>query len=138
MPASRSASVDAASASGTTRETCLRSCASTQASSSKSCTSPAICTGRSLGSKLLTRFTPLVPARMARQKASLPMPLGLTTPIPVMTTRFFIATEQLAASCQLDNSFSDRRSDCSNRVSEMLTPNAGRLIASSAGCQLLL
>ena len=52
IPASRNASVEAASASGTTRETCLRSCASTHASSSKPCTSPAICTGRSLASKL--------------------------------------------------------------------------------------
>src|SRR5262249_36379018 len=34
------------------------------------------------------RFTPLVPASRARQKASLPMPLGLTEPMPVMTTRF--------------------------------------------------
>ena len=45
-PASRIASVEAAIASGTTRETCLRSRASTQASSSNSGISPATCTGR--------------------------------------------------------------------------------------------
>ncbi len=86
-PASLIASVDAATASGTTRETCLRSRASTQASSSNSGISPAICTGRDEGSKREMRFTPDFPARRARQKASLPMPLGLTTPSPVMTTR---------------------------------------------------
>src|SRR5580704_11093517 len=81
------ASLDAATAKGTTRETCLRSRASTQASSSNSGISPAICTGKSEGSKREMRFTPDFPARIARQKASLPMPLGLTTPIPVITTR---------------------------------------------------
>jgi len=44
MPAVRKASVAAASASGKTRETCFRSRFSTQANSSKSGTSPAICT----------------------------------------------------------------------------------------------
>ena len=39
------------------------------------------------GSKREMRFTPDLPARRARQKASLPIPLGLTTPIPVITTR---------------------------------------------------
>src|SRR5437762_3290987 len=38
-------------------------------------------------SKREMRFTPDFPARTARQKASFPVPLGLTTPIPVMTTR---------------------------------------------------
>src|SRR5215831_485901 len=33
------------------------------------------------------RFTPDLPASTARQKASLPRPFGLTTPMPVMTTR---------------------------------------------------
>ena len=46
-----------------------------------------MCTGREEGSNREMRFTPDLPARRARQKASLPMPLGLTTPIPVMTTR---------------------------------------------------
>ena len=50
------ASVDAAIASGTTRETCLRSCASTQASSSNSGISPAICTGRSEGIEARNAF----------------------------------------------------------------------------------
>ena len=85
--ASCSASVPAATASGTTRPTCLRSFASIHLDSSKSCISPAICTGKSLGSKRVTRLMPLFPARMARQNASLPMPLGLTQPIPVITTR---------------------------------------------------
>src|SRR5664279_1227619 len=43
------------------------------------------------------RFTPLVPASAARQKSSLPMPFGLTTPIPVMTTHLFIRTISDAA-----------------------------------------
>src|SRR5271165_5224053 len=86
-PASVMASVEAAMASGTTRETCLRSRASTQASSSNSGISPAMCTGREDGSKREIRFTPDFPARRARQKASLPIPLGLTTPSPVITTR---------------------------------------------------
>jgi hypothetical protein len=33
------------------------------------------------------RFIPDLPSRIARQKACLPIPLGLTTPIPVITTR---------------------------------------------------
>src|SRR5438874_3159941 len=86
-PASVIASLEAASASGTTRDTCLRSRASTQASSSNSGISPAMCTGREEGSKREMRFTPDFPARTARQNASLPMPFGLTTPSPVMTTR---------------------------------------------------
>ena len=49
--------------SGTTRETCLRSRASTHASSSNSGISPAMCTGRSEGSKREMRFTPDLPAR---------------------------------------------------------------------------
>src|SRR5579864_3634133 len=85
-PESASASVDAATHSGTTRPTCLRSCGVIQANSLKSCTSPAICTGWALASKRVIRFTPLFPSRMARQNAGRPMPLGLTTPMPVMTT----------------------------------------------------
>src|SRR4029077_1013188 len=81
------ASVEAATDNGTTRDTCLRSRASTHASSSNSGISPAMCTGREDGSKREMRFTPDLPARRARQKASLPMPLGLTTPSPVITTR---------------------------------------------------
>ena len=89
-PAWAKASVEAASASGTARETCLRSCASTHSNSLNPVTSPAIRTDRSLVSNAVICFTPLVPASAARQNASLPMPFGLTTPIPVMTTRFFI------------------------------------------------
>ena len=50
------ASVEAAMASGTTRETCLRSRASTQASSSNSGISPAICTGSAGGIKARDAF----------------------------------------------------------------------------------
>src|SRR5262249_7414173 len=50
--------------------------------------SPAIFTERSVVSKREIGFTPLLPSRMARQKAVLPIPLGLTTPMPVMTARF--------------------------------------------------
>ena len=86
-PASRMASVEAAIASGTTRDTCLRSRTSTHASSSKSGISPAICTGKHEASNREMRFTPDLPSRMARQNASFPIPFGLTTPIPVITTR---------------------------------------------------
>src|SRR6266404_1000287 len=55
-----------------------------------------MCTGRNVGSKRVILLTPDVPARMARQKASLPMPLGLTTPIPVMTTRFILVLKYLS------------------------------------------
>src|SRR5579884_354755 len=89
-PESLIASLDAAIAKGTARETCFRSRASIQASSSKSVISPAICTGKLLVSKREMRLTPLLPARIARQNASLPIPFGLTTPIPVMTARFAI------------------------------------------------
>src|SRR6185437_16087047 len=37
------------------------------------------------------RHTPLCPRRVAFQKASRPIPLGLTAPIPVTTTRRLIA-----------------------------------------------
>src|ERR1700747_833735 len=86
-PASHSASVEAAKANGTTRDTCLRSRASTQANSSNSGLSPAILTGKQHGSKREIRFTPDLPDRMADVNASFPMPFGLTTPMPVMTTR---------------------------------------------------
>src|SRR5438105_6525266 len=89
-PASFKASVDAAIASGTTRDTCLRSRGSTHPDSSNSGISPAMCTGRSVGSKREIRLTPDLPTSRERQKASLPMPLGLTTPKPVMTTRGII------------------------------------------------
>ena len=63
--------------------------------SSKPTTSPATCTGEPQGSKRVMRRTPLTPLRLASQKASLPIPLGLTAPIPVMTTRRFICADVL-------------------------------------------
>src|SRR5205814_6628712 len=95
MPAVSSASVAAQSASGSTRETCLRSFFSTQASSSKSVTSPAICTGIPDASKREMRLIPLRPASRALEKAARPTPLGLTAPIPVMTQRRFISTSAI-------------------------------------------
>src|SRR5437588_5997581 len=95
MPAVSSASVAAQSASGSTRETCLRSFFSTQASSSKSVTSPAICTGIPEASKREMRLIPLRPASRALEKAARPTPLGLTAPIPVMTQRRFISTSHI-------------------------------------------
>src|SRR2546425_1351222 len=86
-PESATASVVAARQRGTTRDTCLRSRASTQASSSNSGISPAMWTRSGEESNREMRFTPDFPASTARQKASLPVPFGLTTPIPVMTTR---------------------------------------------------
>src|SRR5262245_9459012 len=49
-------------------------------------TSAAILTGWPEASKVRIGPTPLVPLTQADQKASLPMPLGLTTPRPVTTT----------------------------------------------------
>src|SRR5579864_2443253 len=86
-PESLTASAVAARHSGTTRETCFRSRASTQASSSNSGISPPMWTSRCEESKREMRFTPDFPASTARQKSSLPVPFGLTTPIPVITTR---------------------------------------------------
>src|SRR5215471_11619129 len=40
-------------------------------------------------------FTPLLPSRMARQNAVFPMPLGLTTPMPVITARLSIDTDSI-------------------------------------------
>ena len=88
-PALASASLPAHKASGSTRETCLRSFFSTHASSSKSETSPAICTSICEESKREIRFTPLRPSSTACPKASAPVPFGLTTPIPVITQRRF-------------------------------------------------
>src|SRR5438552_2768267 len=87
MPATPNASVAAAIASGSTRETCLRSRRSTHASSSKSATSPAICTEISDASKREMHRTPLRPSSTACEKDGLPTPLGLTAPMPVITTR---------------------------------------------------
>ena len=86
-PASLNASVAAAIASGSTRDTCLRSRRSTHASSSKSATSPAICTEISDASNREMRRTPLRPSSTACEKDELPTPFGLTVPIPVITTR---------------------------------------------------
>src|SRR6185312_15958125 len=95
MPASFSASVEAATARGTLRETCLRSRASIQSISLKSWISPAILTGRSEASKRVIFFTPLFPARTAWQKAAVPIPFGLTTPITVITARLSIDTDSI-------------------------------------------
>ncbi len=53
---------------------------------SKSGTSPATCTGSDDVSKLRIGPTPLLPLTQADQNASLPTPLGATTPTPVTTT----------------------------------------------------
>ena len=51
--------------------------------------------GELQGSKRVMRRTPLTPLRLAAQNASLPIPFGLTAPIPVITTRRFICAEVL-------------------------------------------
>src|SRR5262249_15258465 len=53
---------------------------------SNSATSPATCTGSDDVSKLRIGPTPLRPLTQADQNASLPTPLGATTPTPVTTT----------------------------------------------------
>ena len=112
MPAVSSASLEAHSAKGNTRETCLRSFFSTHASSSKSLTSPAIWTSIAEESKREIRRTPLRPSRMASANVGVPTPFGLTTPIPVITQRLFI--EALA---------SLHESSCSGRPSSALLPS---------------
>jgi len=87
MPALANASVEAQSARGSMRETCLRSFFSTQESSSNSATSPVIWTSMADESKREMRRTPLRPVRAPSEKAAVPIPLGLTTPIPVITQR---------------------------------------------------
>src|SRR5690242_15858536 len=54
---------------------------------SRSGTSPAICTGWLEASKQRIGPTPLWPLTQEDQKAALPMPLGATTPNPVIATR---------------------------------------------------
>src|ERR1019366_9557833 len=53
---------------------------------SKLCTSAAILTGCAVASKERIGPTPLLPFKQADQKASRPIPLGATTPMPVITT----------------------------------------------------
>src|SRR5216683_6767922 len=113
MPAVSSASLEAHSAKGNTRETCLRSFFSTHASSSKSLTSPAIWTSIAEESKREIRRTPLRPSRLASANAGVPTPFGLTTPIPVITQRLFI--EVLA---------SLHESLCSGRPSSACSPHS--------------
>ena len=47
----------------------------------------ATCTTNPDGSKRVIRRTPLTPSRVAFQKRSRPIPLGLMAPIPVIATR---------------------------------------------------
>src|SRR6266404_1159872 len=76
-------------------------------------------TGRNAGSNRVILFTPDVPARMARQKASLPMPLGLTTPMPVMTTRFIVVSKYLSAPPRIVKR--RRQSPGSHRIQNRMT-----------------
>ena len=87
MPASASASAEAAIAIGTARETCWMSFAAMCAVGSKPLSSPAIVAGSPSGSKSEMRPTPLRPRASARANASRPFPLGERHPIPVTATR---------------------------------------------------
>src|SRR5213593_3574961 len=62
---------------------------------SKFFTSPAIWLFKLLGSKRVIRPMPLRPLSKESQKASSPMPLGASTPIPVITTRFRLTMKRL-------------------------------------------
>src|SRR5262249_40594342 len=73
----------------------LSSRASIQSSSLNSGISPAIFTERSVVSKREIVLTPLLPSKTARQNAGLPIPLGLTAPIPVMTARLSIGSDSI-------------------------------------------
>ncbi len=75
MPADCKASLEAHSANGSTRETCLRSFFSTQASSSNPLTSPAIWTLISEGSNRVMRRIPLRPSQNGVGKRRRPHPI---------------------------------------------------------------
>ena len=64
----------------------LRNLSGMNGSGSKSCTSPATRIGWLDASNERIGPTPLCPSTHACQKASLPTPLGATTPTPVITT----------------------------------------------------
>ena len=85
-PASSHASLAAATAKCTTRSVRLASLGVIHRVGSKSWISPAIWTGSPVGSKLRIRLTPLRPSVRLLQKASSPIPTGVTGPIPEMTT----------------------------------------------------
>ena len=68
----------------------LTSFFSTNCSGSKSFTSPAIRDAKAEASKCVIGPMPLWPAVSARQFASVPIPSGDTSPMPVTTTRLFV------------------------------------------------
>src|SRR5215207_4154392 len=85
-PASANASFPAPRANRTFGSSRFMSLAEARPWASKSLTSPAIETGYSLASKARMSSIPLRPARAASHVALASLPIGVTAPIPVMTT----------------------------------------------------
>ena len=90
IPASSSASFDAASANLVDLSIFLKPFWPNMASGVKSFTSPASLVLRLAVSKRLTGFIPDIPFIVAFQNSFLPMPLDARTPIPVITIRLRI------------------------------------------------
>ena len=81
------ASVEAAIAIGTARETWRRSLALMWSAGSKPFSSPAMVAGNPSGSNREMRPMPLLPSASPRANASRPFPLGDRHPSPVIATR---------------------------------------------------
>ena len=89
--ASATASLEAASRNCVKRAMRRASLGSMSCSSGlKSLTSAAIFTGQLLASKSVMGPTPHLPSRMAAQKSLMFLPMGVTAPIPVITTRLLV------------------------------------------------
>ena len=87
MPASRQASVAAASPSTTFRSILRSSLGEATALASKSFTSPATRTGKPLASNDRIQSMPLRPATAVSHVEVASLPIGETAPSPVTTTR---------------------------------------------------
>ena len=87
-PASATASRAAATPSWLKRAIRRAALASIKSVGSNSGISAAICTFRSASTRSGTRRTPERPSRSESQKASTPIPIGVTGPMPVITIRW--------------------------------------------------
>src|SRR5262249_43300914 len=100
LPVSRPASSTASAAAPTAKRTArlislafLR-CSPRYGPTSKFLTSPAILIGRPVVSKLSMELTPDLPSIIDSLNARRPIPLGATTPMPVITTRCMVPIPQ--------------------------------------------
>src|SRR5438093_1454027 len=93
FPASSQASLADAMEKWTNRSVRRASFTSSQLETSNPSTSPASFTGRSDASNRVIPWIPLRPEVAPAQKASTPMPIGVTGPMPVITTLRSVDTE---------------------------------------------